>query len=311
MAICVCGSGNLNTGRPTAEGEIRQARIIVFVDIRDNLNAYNEILGTQSIDQAFLDGKTNNDNISQRFYPVGPFFDVQDTREEPKMVDRDDTTRSTVLRGRRTYMGKIVGCSPVYEERINKFKERKVGVYGISACGDLIGAVNSDGTALRPIPINQTSLYATYNVGNNDDQGILTVAFDYLPTFNDSDMRQIPCSDVTDKDAILNIEGLKDLKADLVGTASGTGFTINLREDYDSFPVVSTVAVEGWDIDNFKLVNLATNMPVAITSVTQAPVGTYAFVYGTLASGTKLRLTNVKTSGERPGYALEIDVTIP
>jgi len=59
------------------------------------------------------------------------------------------------------------------------------------------------------------------------------------------------------------------------------------------------------------LFNTTTNSAIVITSVTEAPEGTYAFLYPIQTAADVLRLSTDRTTGNKPGKFLEELITLP
>jgi len=132
------------------------------------------------------------------------------------------------------------------------------------------------------------------------------LAFEFSQLEADSNLRVLDENEVTAE--LLDVEGLLELNGVISGEST-TGFILALTVDFDKdFDPDKVIA---WVITDYILFNVTTNSSIVITSVTEAPEGTYTFVIPAQASADILRLTNDRTTGNKPGFALEELITIP
>jgi len=201
-----------------------------------------------------------------------------------------------------------VNFAPAYLEALESFKCFDFGLYVVDGCGALTGSISKDGTALNPIKVNQNSWNPTYIKATPTVSAKVQLAFEFSQLEKDKNLRVLSEEEVTAD--LLAAEGLLPLKATISGP-SLTGFVADLTVDFDIFLNGSKEVVPGWVASDFALLNKTTNTPITITSVTEAPEGTYTFVIPSQGSGNVLQLTNVKTTGQKPGFFVEQDITIP
>lgn len=308
MDFCACNGSILNTGTPNKQRVVASGAKFLAVPLKADDGSFNQILASDVIDQAYLDARINDEDESKRWYPIGKFDNQEDTRADPITETFSDGASAITQQGVRTYVGWLVNYAPVYLEVLYSFSCFDFGLFIIDPCGALTGVVTKDGTALRPIRVNQNSWEPRYLPATPTVSAKVQLSFEFSQLVADKDMRVISEDEVTAD--LLNAEGLLPLKATISGE-SATGFVAALAVDYDLFLDASQEEVPGWVSADFALQNKTTNLAVAITSATEAPEGTYTFVIPMQSAADVLELTNVKTSGQKPGFALKEEITIP
>lgn len=308
MNFCACNGSILNTGTPNKQRVVSSGVKFIAVPLKADDGSFNQILASDVIDQAYLDARINDEDESKRWYPIGKFDNPEDTRADPITETFSDGASVITQQGVRTYVGWLVNFAPVYLEALNSFSCFDFGLFIIDACGALTGVVTKDGTALRPIRVNQNSWESRYLAATPTVSAKVQLSFEFSQLVADKDMRVISEDEVTAD--LLNAEGLLPLKAE-ASSVTTTGFVAALTVDYDLFLAASQDEVPGWVAADFALENKTTNTPIVITSVTEAPEGTYTFVIPAQSAADVLELTNVKTSGQKPGFGLKQEITIP
>lgn len=304
--FCSCATYPANTGFPSKQDVISVARKLVFVPIVNDAGTRNAIDATDTIDQTFLDGKVNNVDPSSRWYPVGNFQNVTDERADPTYETFNDNSRVITVQGLRTFQGMLVNFSSRYKAKLDTLFCQRVGVYSIDDCGNLVGSISADGTKLYPIALANAAIDPRLVKASGPASGKVMLTFDYSQIENDKNLRQINQSDVAGD--ILNIEGLRDVTAALSG-ATTTELVAALSYQFDGFSTVGasqSTAVTGWLTADFDLYNLTTASSVTITSLTEAPDGTYTLGFALQTSADTLRLRSSKN-----GFWFEETIAIP
>lgn len=308
MEFCACNGSILNTGTPNKQRVVASGVKLIAVPLKADDGTFNQILASDTIDQAYVDALVNNEDESKRWYPIGNFRNEEDLRADPITETFSDGGSVITQQGVRSYTGWLINFAPAYLEALESLKCFDFGLFVVDSCGALIGAVNVDGTALRPIRVNQNSWNPTYVKATPTVSAKVQLAFEFSQLERDKNLRVISENEATAD--LLNIEGLLPLAA-AISNESDTGFDAALTVDFDLFLTASQEVVPGWVSADFALFNKTTNSSVAITSVTEAPEGTYAFVIPSQTSADVLELTNVKTSGQKPGFGLKQEIVIP
>ena len=303
--FCTCSSSPLNTGVPNTQRPIGIAYRLAFVYLKANDGTLNAITSTDTLNQAFFTAKVNEDDVSKRWYPIGPFVNVEDTREDATFEEYNDGTRAAVRQGRRTFTGMILDHFGKYLGVVDSFSCQSIGAYIIDDCGAMYGEISSDGLSLYPIPVNASSMDNMLVKKTNTERGKVRVQFDYSQIHLDSDLRVISTGELGGAD-LLRLEGLRDVTVTTANPTT-TGFDATLSLSYDGGPTTSSIPVTGWVGADFSLYNTTTAAAVVIDSATESPDGTYAIAYSSGVSASDvLRLRSAKD-----GFWFETTVTIP
>lgn len=308
MEFCACNGSILNTGTPSKQRVVASGVKLIAVRMKADDGTLNQILATDVIDQAYLDARLNDEDESKRWYPIGDFRNQEDVRADAVTETFNDGGSVITQQGVRTYLGWLVNFAPKYVETIKSLRCFEFGIFAIDTCGALTGSMNKAGTALNPIRVNRSSWNPTYIKATPTVSAKVQLAFEFSQLERDEYLRVIAEDELTAD--MLAAEGLLPLKATISGEAQ-TGFVAALKVDYDIFLDAEKEVVPGWVDSDFALLNVTDNASIAITSVTESPEGTYTFVIPSQDSADVLRLTNVKTSGTKPGFYLEQEITIP
>jgi hypothetical protein len=309
LTICRCDGLPYNTGLPnTRQKSIDQAVLLVLVNRKTNAGAYNSIPADTLITQAFLDAKTQNADESQRWYPLG-FSSIQNVvteRAESATVSYDTGNSAKTTQGVRTFSGMFVKAGTDVQKIIDSFKCQYIGYYAIDKCGVIIGTVATDGS-LRPTPIFTGSLDTINEFGGSSDRaGGVMISFEHDQLVKDSDLGYVAESAITGD--VLNLEGLIEAVSTVSAEAT-TGFVVALKSLSGAFD--SKVAIEGLVLADFALYNETSASTVTVTSVTEAPAGTYTFVTPAQTSADVLTLTGTATALGKNFFVEETTVTIP
>ena len=310
MAFCGCSSTLGGTGVPNKQRVVSSGVGLIAVPLKADDGTLNQILTGDVINQAYVDAKVNEEDESKRWYPIGKidFRNQEDTRADPITETFSDGSSAITQQGVRTYLGWLVDYAPAYIEQLNGLRCRDFGLFTISECFDLTGSISQDGAALNPIKVNKSSWEPRYVKGTPTVSAKIQLAFEFSQLEKDEYLRVISGDEITAD--LQNLEGLLPLAATISGQAT-TGFVADLKVDFDIFLDASKEVVPGWVTADFAVLNKTTNLPVVITSVTESPEGTYTFVIPAQSPSDVLQLTNLKTTGTKPGFFLQQDVTIP
>lgn len=309
LKICRCSDAPYNSGLPnTRQKTINQAVLLIFVYIKTDAGAYNSIPAGTVLDQPYLDGKTQNADESQRWYPLNfsPIQNVATERAESATVSYDTGNSAKTTQGVRTFSGMFVKSSTDVQKIIDSFKCRDIGYYAVDKCGVVIGTVANDGS-LRPTPIFTGSLDTILEMGGSSDRaGGVMISFEHSQLVKDSELGYVAESAITGD--ILNLDGLIEATITVSGEAT-TGFVLDIDSLSGAFD--SKTAIEGLVTADFDVYNETTESSVVVTSVTEAPAGTYTFVIPIQTSADVLTVTGTSTALGKNFYISPTTVTIP
>ena len=308
MEFCACNGSILNTGTPSKQRVIASGVKLIALRMKADDGTSNKILSSDTIDQAYIDAAINNEDASKRWYPIGIFKNQEDVRADPASESISDGSSILTQQGVRTYTGWLLNYAAAYLEALESFKCQSFGLFMVDDCGGITGAVSKDGLSLRPVRVNENSWNPTFIKATPTVSAKVQLSFEFSQLERDKYLRVISEDEITGD--MLDEEGLLPLKGTTSGIAT-TGFVTALIVAFDIFLDAAKGNVPGWLATDFAVFNKTTNAAVVITSVTEAPEGTYTFVIPAQTSADVLELTNIKTTGLKPGFGLEELITIP
>jgi hypothetical protein len=263
---------------------------LIAVRMKADDGTPNQILATDVIDQAYVDALINNEDESKRWYPIGEFENEDDVRADPITESFSSGASAITQQGVRTYTGWLINYAAAYLEALESFKCSEFGLLTVDSCGALTGSVSKDGSALRPIRVNQNSWNPMYVKATSTVSAKVQLTFEFSQLERDKYLRVISEDEMSAD--ILAVEGLLPVAAATSGEST-IGFVSALTVDFDIFLAGEQTKVPGWVLADFTHLNVTTNTPIVITSVTEAPDGTYTFVIPAQAPGDVVELTNL------------------
>ena len=301
MRTCNCNLSFANTGSVGCKLLMAVARKLILVPTYDSTGAMNKIAAGDTLDASYFSGKINETDPTKRWYPTGLIDNIEDVRAEPIMETLASQKKLFVQDGIRSFKGIIVEESNILIDKYLAFQCKDFSAFIVDKERNLIGSF--DGTDFYPVQIDKDTFYAMLVKTTDTTVQKIQVQFEFSRTERDEDLRMIAESEMGGVN-VLNLSGLLDVNAAISG-ASTTGFVAVLTTDYGTFK--TPINVVGWVKADFTLYNETTHAPITITSVTEAPDGTYTFVIPAQSSYDVLTLSATKTGYEFP----DTTVTIP
>lgn len=304
--FCSCATSPANTGYPSSQDIIAVGVKLIFVPTFDKDGNRNHIAATDTIDQAYLDGKINNVDPLSRWYPVGDFRDVVDERADPTTQTFNDNSAVITQQGLRSFAGLLINFSSRYQAKLQTLFCQRVSVYYVDVCGNLIGSISSDGTKLYPVRVADATIDPRLVKASGPNVGHINLMFNISQIEQDKNLRMIRQSDVSAD--FLSAEGLRDVTATLSGPTT-TELVAALEYQFDGFSTGGASRVtplNGWVTADFNLYNVTTASAVTIDTLTEAPLGTYTLGFVAQTSADVLRLRSAKN-----GFWFEETIPIP
>ena len=309
MAVCKCDSGIVNSGIPSCVSGFGRIAKLFFVYQIANDGTSNAIPCSQTIDEAFLTEKLNEDDPSKRWYPTDKISNVTEVINDPT-TESIDNIDSIVEQGSRTFNGFFVGkaaSTPTYLKFLKSVECPSVMYFAVDVNGTLVGVetVVASEAALTGINIQPQSMFSrpvpatSTTIAKNE----LTFSVDSL--VQDETIAYISADEITAD--LLKANGLLDVTL-AEGNISGTfdSFSVVANLVYGS--VCNKLAFSGaTDVSDWDLYNVTQDTAVVITGVTENPNGTYTFDFAAQLSGDTLRLTLNKDGFS----ASQIEITFP
>lgn len=274
--ICRCGNP-YNTGLYNQKSKkLDQPRRLFLTYLKANDGTKNKIATTDTVDQAFLDALLQNEEATKRLYPINWTVpqDVEFQREDSSTQTFDTGNSAVTTKGVRPFVGFYAGAGVDILNILESFKCEDIGFYYTDDCGQLDGAVGTDGD-LYPIPIFTGSLDTKLMVGGSSAQSAgVMLRFELDQIFKDTSLGYIKAESIT-----ADLEGAEGLIHALPTLSAVTTTGLEARIYTLSGAFNDKVPVEGLVAADFTLQNLTNNDTVTIDSVTESTVeeGLYTF----------------------------------
>jgi hypothetical protein len=281
------------------------AKKIILVPYFTDAGAINSVLLNATLNDAYFTAKVNNADNSVRWFPLPELKNVIDERAENKMESFDDGSSVFISEGDRSFTGLLVKGSPVLKGKIESARCVEVGVYIVDKNGNLIGVLNSAGTALLPIKLDEASVAARLMKTTDATIQKLELKFNFSSDEKDENLAMIACDELDAN--LLLLKGLLDITAEFSGIST-TQFTVKLKTQYGT--PISPVLDEGLVAADFALYNDTDSAAVTVVSAAEIPDGVYTITYAAQTSADVLFLTPTKNGRDYSAVAID-PITIP
>lgn len=309
MSIGVCTNGK-NFGQPDCVGTLGPAEKLAFVKMKADDGTENAILSTDTIDDTFVTGLIN-ETVDKRWFPT-PVTDMYNAeRAEDNTFDLTGFQIS-VSKGVKLFKFTVVeGAHPLIADAFQSFGKSDYGFYVWSKEGQ-IGGNNRVAGKLLPFRMKKGTMQAIYQEENteNNTPAMVNVSFAISQLEEDVNISFInPGTGANDVQVdILSYTGLINVTMGVATDISVNGWTSAMTYDYGT--VFVGEPFKGGILTDFTAAEISPTPGAApLTSVTETPDGTYAFVLTTPAtSADVLRLTGSKDGWN---FVSTIDITIP
>lgn len=306
--ICSCSTGIVNFGQPDCVDSFERDARLIFVNFLDDTGAVNSIKSTDTLDSTFFDGKWNNDNLSQRWYPTETIDNVVGERADNVTEDVSGIPFN-VKQGIRLYDGmfKAGFASPTYIKSLDSIACRQMGFFIIDVLGNIIGLKNDITGDLDPIKIQRGTFQTKYIFTNNDATQGISLKFAWEENERDSDLSFVGANNISVD--LLTQKGMTTVTFSTPATGIAIDeFTTEMKFTYGQAFVKTEYT--GAVIGDFTLVEISpTPGPIAIDTVTESPDGTYKIEFPAATSNDVLELSYSKTTGR--GFESVVSLSIP
>ena len=307
--FCGCNGTIRNTGVPNSQLKIEDGTGIIVVPLVADDGTENVIRRSDTLNQAYFQAKVTHPDPSKRWYPIGNFTNVTNERAESSFETFSDNSRSRTVKGLRTFTGWLLNYAPAFAAAIESLRCQKIGIFYYDDCGEPTGEFCMDmsdpqNDKFKPVPVNESSIDSLVILQSDAAAGKVQMQFDFSQLAQDKNLRKLTSEEMGGAN-LLELDGLIPTKT-AISAESSTGFTAAITVDYDKW---ETDVVTGLVLADFALFNETQNTAVTITSVTEAPKGTYTFVIPSQASADELTLTQAEGT-EKP-FGIDTTITIP
>ena len=309
MANCLCGVMP-TFGQPGCYQTMGYPVKIGFQDVKDSSGASNGIAATDTLNDAFISALINNSDTSKRLMLTPSVVNFTGNREEMLTYTANNVNYKASEGNRPVQFEIIEGATPQLLGELKKLECRNIMFYGITDESQLTGN-GKDENLLRGYKIEKGTFDARFVGNQREDTARIVVSFVISIVEKDEDAAFIAYDADSTADGILTVDLLSyvDLIPVVMGAASSittTGFVSKIDTIYGA--KFDAAVFSGGVLADFTLYNETTASSVTITSVTEAPDGTYTFVIPAQTSADVLTLTFAKT-----GFyaASTLSITIP
>jgi hypothetical protein len=288
---CKCDVGLGNTGTPNCQPIATVARKLIMVPLYKDDGTKNFIeIGVDTLDQAYLDGKINNADASQRWFPLPQMENITQERAESIFETAPSGVTAKIREGAKSFSGEVWKQSPTFLGKLKEAACLKFGVYVVDNDENIIGYEPDADGKVYPIAVDNNSFDPRLVDATDALVQKILVAFNFADSMRDEFLVMLTEDDYT-FDAI-NSKGLLDVTS-ANSAITTTTFTVTLSTAYGS--VASPVKVKGLVLGDFTLAELSpTPGAIVITSVTESADGVYDFVIPAAKSADVLELTPSK-----------------
>jgi len=307
--VCDCNASLGNSGVPNCVYIPNVTYKMFVTPTFDSTGAKNFIDTTATLDATFFDdllnagrsGATNTDE-KQRIYPIGAFKNVEDVRGDDVTESFNDNSTAFIQEGTRTFTGIIIDRpSPTLLGKMKSWRCSQISAYIIDIDGNIYGNGSESGK-LYPIRLDSETWSPKFMKTADATVAKIQLDFTYAKDEADEDIKMILADETTPD--VRDLNGLIDVNAGAATSISTTGFTTELTFDYGS--AVSSQLFKGAVLADFDLYNETATATVVITSVTENPDGTYAFVIPAQTSSDVMTLNLQKDGFEMTALSITI-----
>ncbi len=300
MSLCSCNDPVKNFGQPGCVGILERPEKLAFIQTTADDGTVNSILSTDTINQAFVEGKINEADISKRWLPSPVLNKVNDTRGENNVFEIDGFSIN-VSQGVRTVVFTVIdGASPELSESFNALGCRDISYWSWSVTGQ-IGGNDRIADELRPIRIKKKTMQSIFQPPNkeNETPAMILVQFAISDLEDDKNIAFIDAGtgandvqvDISSFTGLIDVE----MTIDPLVVTTTTTFTFDAAYIYGA--VFDKEEFKGGVLADFTLVELLPTPAAApMTSITEVSDGKYeAVITAPQTSGDTMQLSFSKT----------------
>jgi len=295
-SLCSCGVSLQNTGTPGCIPVRGVTKQIILVPIIANDGSYNYIDPSDTLDSAYFTALINQSDDSKRWYPVGPFKNVEGERADPIKESFNDGSSVFIRQGVRSFNGIILKGGPELLNQLNSNRCSSFGAYIVDANGSVTGKVKNDDGFLYPIEIQGASFNGKLVFTTDTTIEKIQLMFEYGVDEKDEDLRTIMATSITGIN-LANVGGLINTYYKVI-SASTTSLVVDIFNKYGDF--ITGSPVEGLVVNDFvssdsltmaKVYDITDDVDITITSIAESnsQAGRYTILLsGGVASGDDL-----------------------
>lgn len=265
------------------------------------------------ITKATLQGKFDEENPLNRYFPLIGLENVENVRAETVFQEFNSGKRVKIRKGYKQVTAFLPNAPYALLEAIKSFGCSEIGAFGLDSSNGFVYRRDSSDTAnAYPIVIDNDTWDAMYVEGTDSETPGIMITFQWASDMKDENLRVVEFADhdITQSD----LYGLVDADA-AFSAISTTGFTATITTvDYGEAVegLVSADFVSSDSAATDSIFNVTQDADVAISSVTESSPGVYDFTFAAQVSADEMRLYALKSRYDfAPMKDGTNDVTIP
>lgn len=280
MELCMCDTGLGNTGLPNGVKPFGKLSYIIAMRTYADDGTLNTIDLSTTFDQAYLDGKINEDDASKRWYPIKDLKFVDRPKSESVFADLGDGTQEFVREGVRSFSAQIPQGTATFLGKLIGARCQEISFFEVDVCNNLAGnirKVDSD-NVLVPFKLGNNTLDVILNLATDERKQYIMLNFQYDINERDQLRGFITDASITASLTPNDVNGLIDVKAEL-GTITATTIPVTLTFDYGD--VKSPLPYQVAEQSDFYLYNTTADAQVLLSgfTVTDSSLGQYVLEF--------------------------------
>jgi len=295
-----CGTwGNLGVPCGFILGDIKT---VIFVPKYDKDGVVNSLANEAAVLKVTLQGKFDDAQLKDRWFPVHGFKQVEMPMAEAKKFEYNDGSTEFVRNGTYTFKAWLPKTHPYFMNKLMKFNGEDFGVFlGDSKHSFIYLTDASTITTVLPIPVDGGSLTASLAFGTPENSNYVEVTFNLKTETDFSLIRAIESADL-DFDVLsgADLYSLLDVttkKTTLVVDASDKTALLTLVDDFGTPVEGLTVGATSGFVAATAVQNVTAPADYAITSLSETAPGVYLITCsgGIGSAGNTIKVTPNKS----------------
>lgn len=272
MAVCSCSGDWNNLGSPSCFGEAGEFLNAVFATELNSSGAKNCVLGTDTLDQSFWDGKFKAESMQDRWLVLEGISKVTPITEDDITDTSNPLKTITLSKGRRGYTFSVVTKEP--NKLASQFEAlacQELVFYAVTDNNNLVGQCIGNDLCGRKIARLTTTVLNKSTQNGQAGELLITVEFELTETDSKVDYVSAGAGvTLTDSKALIdvNIEWI---------TSSTTEAVFKLTTNYG--PKNDRVTAQGLTETELEIYNVTDAGVVALTGPIAENNGTYTATF--------------------------------
>ena len=283
---CTCTSGGGNTGVPFCSTLQGVPHSLILVPKYKDDGTLNYIdLDSDTISASYIEGKINETNWQDRWYPLPFMENVETTREDSQTETPSSGNIYRIKQGVRSYSAELFQKSPTLLAKLEEWLCKDFGFYEVDNNGSIAGSLSKDGTKLYPRYVLKGSFDPKYQYTTDTSVPKVQIMFQYAPSVKDAEIGIITSDNTGDAD-LLTLNGLFDIKfKDEIATTDAISVDVVL--EYGD--AISPNKVEGLVVADFTVVNVTQAGATETVTVVEGDDG-YTLTFDSAVSASDVKV---------------------